>query len=144
MILFISSCNQNSPAPASSSSTSPTPTPTSNFTSADSAISGNWILDLTELYSIPSGTLISSQPHSDPANCHLNLQLAVANGYSPSLNYKQCVYGLGCSPTASVWRLNAGDLELANALYIIISQTPTNLVLELSNGSGKMKCYLHK
>ena len=140
--IVISSCNQNSPAPAPASS-APTPTPTSNFTSADSAISGNWILDLTELYSLPSNTLTIAIPHNDPAVCHLNLMLITAYGN----DYKQCISGLACPTAASstAWRLVGGDLDVGGEIMIIESQTATNLVLRIpGSNTGYLKKYLHK
>lgn len=141
--IVMSNCTPSpSPGPATPTPT-PTPTPTTTFTHADSLISGNWILDLTEMYLTSSGALISSTTHTDPANCHLNLKLVTSTSSTVS-NAKECTYGLTCSPQNYFWRLNSGDLELNGLIHIIKSQTSTNLVLEFSSGGGKLKYYLHK
>jgi hypothetical protein len=144
--LVISSCNQNSPAPAPApAAPTPAPTPTTSFSHADSLISGNWILDLTELYSLPSNTLTIAIPHNDPANCHLNLLLLEQPSAGITPSPKHCVDGLGCSPVNSYWRFNAaGDFDVSSAIYNIITQTPTSLVLERSTTGGKLKFYFHK
>jgi len=140
--IVLSNCTP-APSPTPAAPAAPATIPTTTFTHADSLISGNWILDLTEMYLTSSGALISSTTHTDPANCHLNLKLVTSTSSTVS-NAKECTYGLTCSPQNYFWRLNSGDLELNGLIHIIISQTPTNLVLEFSSGSGKLKYFLHK
>ena len=140
--IVISSCNQNSPAPAPAAA--PAPTSTASFSHADSLISGNWILDITEIYSL-AGALIGTTPHNDPANCRLNLLLLEQPSAGITPSPKHCVDGLGCSPVNSYWRFNAaGDFDVSSAIYNIITQTPTSLVLERSTTGGKLKFYFHK
>jgi hypothetical protein len=105
-----------------------TPAPASSYTAADSAISGDWILNVTESY--VNGSLVYSTPHSDPANCHLNLQLI--ESITPG-GWKKCIYGLNCTNVALEWRLNTGMIEIHTDLYTILSQSSNSLVLQ--NGS---------
>ncbi len=124
---------------------SPTPTPSITYTSADSATSGNWILDVTETY--VDGALVLSTLHSDPVYCHLDLQLAESTIAGAPGNWKACVYGLNCTNVAIQWRLNTGMIEIDSDLYTIVSQSTTNLVLQfgsMSVGNTAMKYYLHK
>ena len=117
LILLVLACtaivmtNCTPAAPITPTPAAPAPVaPTASFTHADSLISGNWILDVTEVYSNTTGALVGSVPHVDPSNCHLNLLLVFDNG--PFAFTKQCVYGLSCGPMNGSWRLIAGDLEL--------------------------------
>lgn len=123
----------------------PTPTPTIVYTAADSAISGDWILDLEELYN--SGVIFMSTAHTDPVNCHLNLQLIPYT--TGDVTYKNCIYGLACHNGASAWRLNASGIDFVNAIFTIVSQSNTNLVLQYGSinttpGSSAQKYYFHK
>jgi hypothetical protein len=126
----------------------PSPTPTATgYTSADSAISGDWLLDLTEVYN--NGSLIQSTPHSDPVNCHLDLQI-VESTLTPGNtdSWKNCIEGLNCTNYTLQWRLSSGKLDINNLLRTIVSQTSTNLVLlqgSISSGGGTaIKYYFHK
>lgn len=138
-IVFIAtSCKKEEKTPTPS-----TPVPVASpFTAADSAISGDWILDLTEVYL--SGSIVSSTPHSDPLNCHLVLNL-VESG-TPG-GWKNSIFGLNCTNLAQQWRLNTGYLDLQATLYIIVSQTSSTLELQYGSmgaGNTAQKFYLHK
>lgn len=137
VLLIIAGCKKEEKAASPS-----TPPVTSAFTSADSTISGDWILDLSEVYL--SGGIVSSTPHSDPVNCHLVLNL-VESG-TPG-GWKNSIFALNCTNLAQQWRLNTGYLDLQATLYQIVSQTSTNLELQygsMSPGNTAQKFYLHK
>jgi hypothetical protein len=142
LLLISIGCKKEEKA-ASPSTTTPV---TLSYTSADSAISGNWILDLYEVYS--AGALVGSTPHSDPVNCHLDLQLTQSTISGSAPDWKTCIYGLSCTNSVNQWRLNSGMLELNGGLYLwtIVSQSATNLVIQLGSMSvgTASKCYLHK
>ncbi len=122
-------------------SVTPIPTPAAvSYTSADSAVSGDWILSSVESY--VSGPLALTVPHNDPVNCHLNLQLVGLDGPG---GWKNAVYGLNCTNVAIPWRLYAGMIEMNGTLYTIISQSSTNMVLQIgSMPTSATKFYLYK
>lgn len=144
LVLICAGCKKEDKA--STPATTPVTTST-GYTSADSAISGDWILDVTENYN--DGVLILTTPHSDPVNCHLDLQI-VESTLSPgnTQSWKNCIHGLTCSNNTYQWKLSSGKLDINNFLRTIVSQSATNLVLlegSVSTGGGYgIKYYLHK
>lgn len=117
------------------------------LTAEEQAISGDWILDQTELYL--NGLLGTTTPHNDPVNCHLNLQAAPYSAQpQQGTSYKNCLFGLDCTDVVYPWYLETGKLALGSALYTIVSQTSTTLVIQrgtISQGGGAAyKFYLHK
>ena len=143
LVLISVGCKKNEKA-----ITPTTPTPASTaYTSADTAISGNWVLDVTENYN--NGTLYLTTPHSDPVNCHLDLQI-VESTLTPgnTQSWKNCIHGLNCSNNTYQWRLTSGRLDINTHLYTIVSQSTTNLIIldgSISVGGGYgIKYYLHK
>jgi len=143
VMLLANACKKDEKAPAPATP----PVTTSAYTSADSAISGDWILDVYETYN--NGSLLTTTPHADPVNCHLDLEI-IESTLSPgnTQSWKKCIHGLNCSNVTYEWRLNSGKLDINNQLYTIVAQTATNLEISygsISAGGGiAQKWYLHK
>jgi hypothetical protein len=132
------SCQQEDPG---------TPQVQFQLSADEQAISGDWILDQTELYL--NGALYTTTPHNDPVNCHLNLQAAPFSAQpQQGISYKNCLFGLDCNDIVYYWYLESGKLALSSVLYTIVSQTSTTLILQrgtISQGGGTaFKYYLHK
>lgn len=135
LILICMGCKKSDVAPAQNQTVT-----SISYSHADSLISGNWILDKDELYN--QGVLQSTTNHTDPVNCHMNLQLMLYQ--APDTNWKSGIFGLSCNNATGPWKLNNG-IDINSTVYNILLQSNTNLVIQWAISPGlTQKYYLHK
>lgn len=121
VVLFISSCNQNSPAPSNSGSSNNTtpPTPTSSMTATEAALVGDWIFDKNEQYiggnlgttltqssSISSSGIVTT--FTAPLGAHMVLKSSLFNNtvtVGQPQYYNADYYGGSSNNLSSSWQV---------------------------------------